>query len=478
MNRVICRVRFGMCLALAAWLAGCAGVGPDYRAPEPELPGVWRNEAGWSAAQPADHLPRGQWWSVYADATLDALVAQVERANPDVQAALAAFRQARAGAQSARAGFFPQLGASIDLSRNRSAASATRGAAIADSRQIGLDASWEADLWGRIGRSVEAADASVQASAADYGAALLALQAELVQDYFQLRAVDAQRRLYGQSIVAYERALAVTRNRLAAGVDSRAAVAQAEAQWRSAQAQALDLELNRRQLEHAIAVLVGKAPADFALPESTHQTALPSLPPVLPSELLQRRPDIAAAERRMAAANAQIGVARAAWFPSLTFNVSAAYAGTDFSNWFSASSLAWGLGTSLAQTLFDGGRRQAELERSRAAWQASVANYRASVLGALQEVEDNLAALSVLGEELQRREQALAAARESERLVLNQYQAGTLGYLNVVTAQTTALDAARTLEQLRGRRYSASVLLNKALGGGWAAGEMTKSGAQ
>jgi len=452
---------------LAALIAGCTTVGPDHQRPAFELPADYRAADGWKPATPADHLPRGEWWRAYGDPVLDDLIARTDRANQTLKAALDTYRQARAAAAQARAGFLPEVGLSATAQRSRSAAIQGRSANQSNTTQLGLDASWEADLWGRIGRQVEAAGGDLDASAADLASVRLSLQAELVQNYFQLRVTDTQRALYARTVAAYEKALELARNRIAAGVATRGDEASALAQLRAAQAQAVDLELTRSQLANAIAVLVGEPASSFALPPADAPAGVPAVPVGLPSELLERRPDIAAAERRVAAANARIGVAQAAWFPSLTLNASTGYAGNAFAQWFSASNLVWSFGLSAAQAVWDGGRRDAQIEAARAAHEVTVADYRQTVLIALQEVEDNLTALRLLDDEAALRAQALAAARDAEALALNRYRAGTASYTEVITAQTTALDNERTLMQLRGRQFSASALLNKAVGGGW-----------
>lgn len=454
---------------LAALLAACTTVGPDHQRPAFDLPAEYRAADGWKPAQPSDHLPRGAWWHSYGDPVLDELVVRAEAANQNLKVALGNYRQARAAAQQARAGFMPEVGLNASAQRSRSAAIQGRSANQSNTTQLGLDASWEADLWGRIAREVEAAGAELEGSAGDLASVRLSIQAELVQNYYQLRATDAQRALYARTVAAYERALELARNRVAAGVATRGDEASALAQLRAAQAQGVDLELTRTQLANAIAVLVGEPASTFTLADAEAPVAPPDLPVGLPSELLERRPDIAAAERRVAAANARIGVAQAAWFPSLTLNASTGYAGNNFAQWFSASNLVWSFGLALAQTVYDGGRRDAQIESARAAHEVTVAQYRQTVLGALQEVEDNLSALRLLADEAVLREQALAAARDAEALALNRYRAGTASYTEVITAQTSALDNERSLMQLRGRQFSASALLNKAIGGGWEA---------
>lgn len=455
------------CCALAL-LGGCA-VGPDYQRPALALPAAYKEiPQGWKLATPADHLPRGDWWVIYRDPYLNDLAAQVRISNQNVQVAVARYRQARASAQEARAGFFPTLGLNVGVSRNRSSGDSDNPGSVSSGNKSTLDASWEPDLWGLVRRSVESGDASTQASAADLAAAELSAQAELVQDYLQLRIIDSQRRLAADTIAAYRRSLQLTQNQYAVGIVTKADVAQAQGQLKTAEAQAIDLDLSRKQLEHAIAILIGKAPADFSLAENLNwRPFVPAIPGGVPSDVLERRPDVASAERAAASANAQIGVARAAYFPALTLTASGGFQSGDLANWFNAPGRVWSLGASLAQFIFDGGVRVARNQQAVAAYDASAAAYRQTVLGALQEVEDNLAGLSLLGKEIDAQRQALAANQESERLALNQYKAGTVSYLNVASAQTARYNSASSVLQLQGRQLSASVQLIKALGGGW-----------
>lgn len=465
--------RTSLLLALSV-LAGCA-VGPDYRRPTIEAPAAYKELQGWKPAEPRDDISRGNWWEIYGDPDLGALVRQVEVSNQNILAAAAAYRQALALLGAARAGYFPTISGGLSNSRGQgtsaSPASGTAlvspGAPVRNTDRLSLSAVWEADVWGRIGRTVEANEAQVQAGAADLQAALLSTQATLVQSYLQLRSNDAQSRLLEKTIAAYERSLQITRNRYQAGVAGRSDVAQAETQLRSTQAQAIDLGVQRAQLEHAIAILIGRAPADFHLEQIDAMPSLPPIPVGLPSELLERRPDIAAAERRMAAANAQIGVAQAAFFPALTLNASGGYQNSGFSQLTSLPNRFWSLGPSLALTLFDAGARTAQKEQAIAAYDKSVAAYRQTVLVAFQNVEDDLAALRILAEEAEAQRAAQVAAAEALALIDNQYRAGTVSYLNVVTAQAAALAADRAGLAVTGNRLVASVLLLQALGGDW-----------
>jgi NodT family efflux transporter outer membrane factor (OMF) lipoprotein len=456
------RCAFAVLLPIAL-VAGCAA-GPDYSRPTLALPERFKEAPGWKPAQPRDSEPRGAWWREFDDAELDALEHRVDVSNPSLHAAVAGYDRAVALAAQARAQFFPVVTSNAAYTRGRSAG------ITGNSASVQFAASWEPDLFGRIRRSVEAASATAQASDADLETTRLALQAQLAQDYFLLRVADAQNRLLDDTVAAYARFLELTRNRFAAGVASRADVAAAESQLASAQAQRVDGGLARAQLEHAIAVLAGSAPADFSLPaRNALPTAqkLPQIPALLPGELLERRPDIAAAERRAAAANAQIGAAQSAFFPTLSLAAGGGWRGPSFGDLLSAPNRVWSLGPALAATLLDAGARSAATAAARAGFEQAAANYRQTVLGALQEVEDNLAALRILDEEARLQHEAVRAASESLAQTTNQYKAGTVSYLNVITAQATLYTAQRTELDVRGRQLAANVALIRALGGGW-----------
>jgi len=463
-------------LATAVLLAGCTA-GPDYVRPAVDVPAAYREDTKeglrWQTARPRDHLPRGNWWSAFGDPQLDLLLAQVDVSNQTLLAAEAQFRQSVALADVARAAWFPALTAGVSETRSRP--SGTTGpvtGASTTKRTIysaPLNFSWEADLWGRIRRSIESGESTAQASAADLENARLSLQAQLAQDYFLLRSLDSQKRLIEGTVAAYAKSLELTTNRYKSGVVARIDVAQAEAQLKSAQAQLLDLGVQRAQLEHAIAVLVGRAPAGFAITATQSAIQPPAPPLTLPADLLERRPDIAAAERRVAAANAQIGVAEAAWFPAATLSASYGFQTATAAQWFTLPSRFWSIGPALALAVFDGGRRRAVSEQAMAAYEAGVANYRQSVLTGFQEVEDNLAALRILEEEARVQAEAAAAAQQSLEYSLNQYKAGITTYLQVVSAQATAFSAQRASADILARRMTASVQLVKALGGGWEA---------
>ena len=450
-------------LVLLALLAGGCAVGPAYVKPGVQAPASFK-EAGadWKPANPADAAPKGKWWEVFNDPVLNGLMEQVDVSNQALAAAEARYRQAATSVTAARSQLFPTIGASGGAQRSRRGDGPT-----SRNYDIGLDVRWEADLWGRVRRLVEASRAGEQASAADLENVRLSLQAQLATAYFQLRVADVQRELLQDTVKAFEASYKVTQNRYAAGVSARVDVVQAESQIRSTQAQLLDLNVTRAQLEHAIAVLVGKAPSELSIPATKFAVRIPDIPPGVPSTLLERRPDIAAAERRIAAANARIGVAQAAYFPTLTLSGSGGFASSALSSLISAPSRVWALGLGLAANILDFGARGAEVERTRAAYDEEAADYRQAVLTAFQEVEDNLAAQRWLAEEVKIQEDAARLARESVQLTVNQYKAGTVSYLNVVQVQATQLNEERQTVQLLGRRLGAAVNLIRALGGSW-----------
>jgi len=455
-------------LAAIMALTGCM-VGPDYRKPEIATPAAYKEAGDWKVAQPQDDASRGHWWEIYADADLNSLVSQVEISNQNIAAAAASYRQAQSLLGVAQGSYFPTLTGSVSGSRGAigSSGTAVAGTPIHNSVRPSLSASWEPDLWGQIGRNVEASKASVQASNADLGNALLSAQATLVQSYFQLRVDDVEKQLLDQTSVAYERSLQITKNQYEAGMVGRVDVVQAEAQLKTTQAQAIDLGVQRAQLEHAIAVLIGKAPTDFQIKPTYALPALPQIPAALPSELLERRPDIASAERRVEMTNAQVGVAQAAFFPSLTLSGSYGYQSSGLSQLLTAPNSFWSLGPTFAMTLFNGGALSAQKQAALAVNDNSVAMYRQAVLAAFQEVEDNLAALHQLADESAVQQAAEKLAGEAQELTENQYKAGTVSYLNVVSTQASALNARRTSLNIAGRRLAANAVLVKALGGDW-----------
>ena len=460
-------------LLLLAALAGCA-VGPDYVRPKVEAPAQYKELEGWRAAAPNDAAPKGEWWTLFADAELDRLVARVDISNQNIRIAEARLRQARAASDQARAALFPALNANGSATRTKSpslpnAPSFATGAV--NNFSASLNASWEPDFWGGVRRSVEAGEAGFQASAADLENARLSARATLAQNYFALRVADATRATLEETVAAFDRTLKLTQNRYAAGVAARVDVVQAEVQLKSAQAQLIDIGVQRAQLEHAIALQLGLAPADFALAPAPLAARMPGIPVGLPSELLERRPDVAAAERRAAAANANIGVAQAAFFPTVTLSASGGSRTTSLAELFTAPTRFWSLGAALAQPLFDAGLRSAQKAQAVATYDEQVATYRQTVLAGFQEVEDNLAALRVLEEEATLQDEVVQAARQAVELTTNQYQAGVVSYLNVINAQATLLANQRTAASILGRRLTASVDLIKALGGGWNARE-------
>ena len=476
------------CIALAA----CA-VGPDYRRPDAPTPAAFKENADWKPAQPGDELKRGAWWEIFGDATLNELEAQVESANASLQQAEAQYRQAAALVSEARASYFPTVG--VSASATRSGRYGGGGSVVSGGTVIGgnttangktnshsttyslpLQASWEPDLWGRVRRTVEGQAANAQASAATLQSTRLSLQAELATSYFQLRIVDEQRRLLDDTVEAYRKSLKLTQNQYDVGVVARADVVQADVQLKQAQVQAIDLGIARAQFEHAIALLIGKAPAEFTLAPQRLGIKPPAIPVGLPSQLLERRPDIAIAERQMAAANAQIGVAESAFFPTLTLSAEAGYQSSTFSKWLTAPSRFWSLGPQLAETIFSGGLRHAQTAAAQAAYDAAVANYREVALAAMQNVEDNLAALRILDSEQQAQAETVAAAELSLRIANNQYRAGTVSFLNVITAEAAAYTNERNAITILGNRLTDSVSLIKALGGGWEASELPAPG--
>jgi len=412
-------------------------VGPDYVRPSVSVPPAYKETGDSKSAETKAALPRSRWWELYGDPELNALVEQVEVGNQTVQAAEARVRQAAALAEAAGAGGLPTAGVGTV------------------NKHVGFQAAWEIDLWGRVRRSVEAGTATAEASADELAAVKLLLQAQVAQKYFLLRMHDTELRLMRDSVASYEKSLQVNRNQYAAGVASRANVVQAEAQLNSTRTQALEVELTRAQLEHAIAVLIGKPPAEFGVSAKTWNPVIPGVAPTLPSELLLRRPDIAAAERMMAAANAQIGVAQASFYPSFRL--------------FASGALGAGIagGVALAQVLLDGGLRQAQTARYTAAYAETVAEYRQTVLGAFRDVEDTLAAMRILETQAAAQAVAVKASRESVTIMNNQYQAGVVNYLSVVIVQSAALVNERADLAILARRLVASVDLIKSLGGGW-----------
>ena len=473
------RARAAGLAGLAALLLGGCMVGPDYTKPSVPMTSIYKEADGWKVAQPGDHLPRGQWWVILGDPELHALEEQVAAANQNLKIAEARLREARALVRFNRAALFPTISAGVGISSIRDSANRpflTPNVNTGSSGDLlfSLDMSYEIDLWGRVRRTVAAARNEAQATAADLETARLSLQAELAMDYFELRAADAQKQLLDETVKAFEAALRLTTNRFQGGAAPKSDVAQAQTQLDTTLAQATDVTVQRAQLEHAIATLIGKPPAAFSLSPRPLDTPPPDIPVGLPSQLLERRPDIAAAERRVAEANEQIGIAKAAYYPTLMLNASVGFEGSSFGNALNASSLLWAVGASITQTIFDGGRRRATSDAARAAYDATVAGYRQTTLTAFQQVEDNLAALRILEQEAQQQRRAVESAQLSLQLFTNRYRGGVDNYLQVITAQTVTLSNQRNEIDILRRRMDASVLLVKALGGGWDVAELPK----
>jgi len=461
-------VLFGLGLLV---LSGCT-VGPRYARPTTPAPPQFKElPPNWKPAEPSDQLAKGNWWEIFQDPQLNALEQQINVSNQTLKAAQAQFEQARAAVRINRSFQYPTVTGGVSATRNHVSANRPNGRLAPTSNytdlQLPVDASYEADVWGRVRRTVEAARASAQATAADVESVSLSLHAELASDYFQLRALDAEEQLLNSTVAAYEKALELTQNRFSGGVASQVDVAQAQTQLETTRAQAIDVGVQRAQFEHAIAVLTGKAPSTLTLASAPLTSTPPVIPTGLPSDLLERRPDIAATERRMAAANAEIGVAKAAYYPTITLSGTGGFEGSSITNWFNGPSGFVAAGVSAIGTVFDAGRRRAVTDQAKAAYNQSVANYQETVLTAFQDVEDNLAALRILDQEATTENAAVTAAEHSLALSNNRYKGGVTTYLEVITAQSVALSDERVAVQIAGRRMTAAVLLIKALGGGW-----------
>ena len=460
---------------LAASLAGCA-VGPDYTRPTAPVSTVYKEVpaggATWLRASPADAFDRGAWWTLFDDPTLDRLAKDVDAANQTEAAAVASYRQAQALVREARASYFPSIG--LSASGRRSGGGQGNGTApgnavssAGNAFAASLEGDWAPDFWGRVGRTVESARASAQSSAADLAAARLSAQGEMATDYFSLREADFEADLLGKSIEGYERALQITQNRYDAGIAPKTDVLQAQTQLASTRSSLSAVRANRARYEHAIAVLTGKPPGDFSIAVGTWNEVVPAVPLGVPSALLQRRPDIASAERLVASANAQIGVEQSAYFPSLTLSATLGNNSSRVGDLFKASNLLWSVGASVAQTVFDGGLISARVSAAEASRDAAVARYRQTVLAAFQGVEDQLTNARADEEQAALQKQASDAADQTEQQILNRYRAGQLGYTDVVTAQASALAARRALVQVAVSRQTAAIALIQALGGGW-----------
>ncbi len=483
-NRIsLGRVRSAVLLALASTVllsSGCM-VGPKYSRPDASVPTAYKETlpesfkayGDWKQAQPNEGAIRGKWWELYNDPTLNQLEEQVSLSNQNILAAEAQFRAARESVRIARSGLFPTINTSPSIANSRT--SNTLGNGIAGNvsgntrttYNLPVDLSYVTDLWGSIRRSVRGSAESAQVSAAQLENARLAFHAELAQVYFELRGTDGDYDLLDRTVKSYEEYLQLTRDRFNSGVASGGDVAQAQTQLNTARAELIDLGVARAQFEHAIAILVGKPPSEISIPHGAITIQPPPVPVGVPSSLLERRPDIAAAERQMASVNEQIGIAKAAFYPTLSLGASAGFESTDFTKWFTWPSRLWSVGPQLAETIFDAGRRHAQVRLAQAEYDTTVANYRQTVLTAFQQVEDNLAALRILESEALAEDEAVRAAQDSLQISTYQYKAGTVSYLQVITAQTIALQDERTAVDIRTRRMVASVLLIEGLGGGW-----------
>ena len=449
-------------LLLVLVLSSCL-MGKDYQRPETEKSVTFKEAGSWKQAEPKDSVIKPKWWESFGDKELNILADQVVISNQNIKAAEASYRQAQALVTQARSALFPTIALEGNAARNK-----TQLQGIRNNYNVSLATSgWEIDVWGRIRRSVEASEATANASEADLAAATLSAQSDLVVNYFSLRIADEQKRLLASTVNNYERSLELTQNLYNAGVGAKVDLLQAKTQLDTARAQMIDIDNTRAKLEHAIAILMGKAPANFTLAATTNIPVIPGIPVTLPSALLERRPDIAAAERRMIAANANIGVAKAAYFPNLLLSASGGYESNAFSNLFSLPQRVWSIGPTLAQTVFDAGFKFAQTRAAVAAYDVTVANYRQTVLSAFGEVEDNLAALTVLGKEAEVQQNAVSDAEATSVIFLNQYKSGIVSYLSVVTAQNTEFNNKLNYLNIVKQRLIAAAGLIKALGGGW-----------
>jgi len=466
-------------LALATLALASCKVGPDYVRPDAETPPAFKEAEGWEPAKPADTTPRGPWWSVYNDPLLDSLEQQVAVSNQNLKASDAAFREARAIVHETEATLFPVVTATGTAQRSGTGAGANFGTSsggvvhrAGDQFTLGAAASWEIDLWGKIRRQIESNVASAQASAADLANAQLSAQALLAADYLQLRIEDQLKKILDDNVEQFQISLKITQNKYRSGVSARSDVASAQALLDGTRAQSIAVGVQRAALEHAIAVLIGKPPAEFSIAPDLAELHVPEIPVVVPSVLLERRPDIAAAERSIQSSNALVGVAIAAYYPTVSLSGSYGFSSTQLGTLLQGANSIWAVGGQVAQTLFDFGQRTAQVEAARAFYDESVATYRQTVLTAFQQVEDELAALRILQQEDEVQRSAVKSAQEAVQLFINQYKAGTVDYTSVTTAQTTALSDEEAQVNILASRLAASVALIEALGGGWDAGQL------
>ena len=455
------------CAALA--LSGCR-VGPPYRVPAIETPAGFKEMSTgdeWKVAVPSDDLPKGNWWEVFSDPRLNELEALVEVNNQNVRQAEAQFRQARALVAANRANYYPVIGTSPSATQTDVGRNSGRASGTSQLFTLPIDATWEPDLWGRVHLAVEHATDEAQVSAADLENVRLSEQALLATDYFSLAAADMQQAILHDTIDAYEKNLKLTVDRFNGGVASRADITLAQTQLASAKAQSTEVRIARAQFEHAIATLTGRAPSDVEIGPNHIDVPPPSIPVTLPSQLLERRPDIAASERLVAAANANVGLAQAAYYPTLTLSANFGFVATNLANLISYASRSWSGNATLSETAVDFGGRRAQLIAARAAYDATVAGYRQTVLSAFEEVENDLASLRYLAEEAEQQQEAVTAAQQALSLENDRYKAGTDSYLGVITTQAIALNDQQTAVTILQRRMSAAIALIKALGGGW-----------
>jgi NodT family efflux transporter outer membrane factor (OMF) lipoprotein len=466
MKSSFCAIAF--CVVLLPAFSACS-LAPNYKVPDAPNPAAFKEAGDWIEAKPEDAIERSAWWKIFKDPQLDALEDQVTEANQNLKAALAQYDQARAAAREARAAYFPVITANAGATRQQESLTIANvsSKSLYNDFTMGADLSYEIDVWGRVRNTVAANEAQAQASAADVAGVALSLHAELANDYFTLRGDDAAQAILDKTVESDQHALDLTTQRYKGGVAAEADVDQAKTQLENAKTQATDMRLQRAQLEHAVSILTGKAPADFRLPPAQPVCKLPHIDTGLPSVLLQRRPDIAAAERRVAAANAEIGVARAAWFPAFNLTAALGLESATAAKWLTAPSQFWSLGPSAMMPLFEGGRISAMTDEARAAYEQMVASYRQTVLAAYGEVEDNLVALHRLEQENQTQTAATAAAERSLAQANDRYKGGMTIYLDVVAAQNSELQAKLASVNIEVRRLIASVQLIKALGGGW-----------
>ena len=457
-------------------MAGCA-VGPKYARPDvpmtPEFkelpPQAYKETKEWKTAHPAQLIPE-KWWEAFGDPQLNHLEEEVAAGNQDLKIAEARFTEARTAIRFNRSAKFPAISISPGLTSTRWSPNRPYfggNTPATGDLLLPFDVSYEVDLWGRVRRSIASAREAADASAADLATVRLSIEAELAFDYFDLRSADTEQQLLNDTVQAYTQALQLTTNRFDGGAAPKSDVAQAQTQLETTRAQATDIAVRRAANEHAIAVLVGRPPASFRIAPAVVRMEPPVIPVGVPSQLLERRPDIASAERQVMVANEQIGLAKIAYYPTLLLSAALGLEGSSFATWFGWPSRFWAVGPVLAETLFDGGRRRAASEEARAAYDATVAGYRETTLTAFQQVEDNLAALRILEQESGEQHRAVVSSQEALQLFNNRYQGGVDSYLQVITAQTTALGNERIAIDLTRRRMEASVLLVKALGGGW-----------